>query len=140
MQAAGIIDDGYDANELDLDAVEALQEELLLLLEDEHEYTRLNRLEFFDPYPFQVKFLNSHASEIALRAANQIGKTMSGVAWDAMDLTGRYPDWYTGIKYDHPVNIVLGCINNDKTRDVLQKELFGDPIEWQEELGTGWIP
>jgi phage terminase large subunit-like protein len=31
-------------------------------------------------------------------------------------------------------------VNNDKTRDILQKELFGDPIEWEAELGTGWIP
>ena len=140
MQNTETVIDDYQPNILDIDAVEELQNELLLLLEDEHEYTRLNRLEFFDPYPFQVGFLNSHASEIALRAANQIGKTLSGTAWDAMDLTGKYPDWYTGVKYGRPVNIVVGCVNNDKTRDILQKELFGDPIEWEEELGTGWIP
>lgn len=120
--------------------LEDLQHKLLEALEEEAEYIRFNRLEYFDPYPFQVEFLNSHASEIALRAANQIGKTMSGTAWDAMDLTGRYPDWYEGIKTDKPITLVVGCVNNDKTRDILQKELFGDPIEWEEELGSGWIP
>lgn len=120
--------------------VEDLQFQLMQALEEKAEYIKFNRLEYFDPYEFQQKFLNSHASEIALRAANQIGKTLSGTAWDAMDLTGRYPDWYEGVRYDRPVNIVVGCVNNDKTRDVLQKELFGDPIEWEEELGTGFIP
>ncbi len=127
-------------NDLDISAVEELQLELLQHLEEKAEYIRLNKLEYFDPYPFQRKFLNSHASEIALRAANQIGKTLSGTAWDAMDLTGRYPDWFEGIKYDRPVTVVVGCVNNDKTRDIIQKELFGDPIEWEEELGSGWIP
>jgi len=28
----------------------------------------------------------------------------------------------------------------DKTRDLLQKALFGDPVTWEESLGTGWIP
>jgi len=65
---------------------------------------------------------------------------MSGCAWDAYDLTGLYPDWWTGYKFDRPITLVAGCINNDKTRDILQRELFGDPIEWESELGTGWIP
>lgn len=120
--------------------VDELQFELMQALEEEAEYIKYNRLEFFDPYPFQQKFLNSHSSEIALRAANQIGKTLSGTAWDAMDLTGLYPDWFEGVRYDRPVTVVVGCVNNDKTRDIIQKELFGDPIEWEAELGTGWIP
>lgn len=120
--------------------LEELQFQLLEALEEEANYIKYNKIEFFDPYEFQQKFLNSHASEIALRAANQIGKTLSGTAWDAMDLTGKYPDWYEGIKYDRPITLVVGCVNNDKTRDIIQKELFGDPIEWEAELGTGWVP
>jgi len=110
------------------------------LLDKKAELVKVNKLLYFDPYSWQVDFINSHSSEIALRAANQIGKTMSGTAWDAMDLTGIYPPWFNGIRYSHPITLVVGCINNDKTRDILQKELFGDPIEWEKELGTGWIP
>ena len=47
---------------------------------------------------------------------------------------------YEGYRYDRPVTLVAGCINNDKTRDILQKELFGDPMELDADLGTGWIP
>ena len=126
--------------DLNDEAVAELQFELLKALEEKANYVKYNKLEYFDPYPFQVKFVNDTESEVALRAANQIGKTYSGTVWDAMDLTGRYPDWFEGIKHDRPITLVVGCVNNDKTRDIIQKELFGDPIEWETELGTGWIP
>ena len=75
-----------------------------------------------------------------MQSANKIGKTYAVCAEDAIDLTGRYPPWWEGYKYDHPVKLVCGGINNDKTRDLLQAALCGDPALKSETLGTGWIP
>jgi len=66
--------------------------------------------------------------------------TTCGCSQDAFDLTGLYPDWYTGKRYDRPISLVCGGINNDKTRDLLQKALCGDPVTKDESLGSGWIP
>ena len=116
------------------------KQQLHEMLVKKNEMLHYDKLRNFDPYPFQVEYMSDKSTEIGLRAANQIGKTLSGCAWDAFDLTGLYPDWWTGFREEKPITLVAGCINNDKTRDVLQKELFGDPIEWEKELGTGWIP
>jgi len=118
----------------------SLKQRKLELLRKKREYIKYNKLEFYDPYPFQIEFHNDKEDRRALRAGNQIGKTISGCAQDAFDLTGKYPDWYEGIRYNRPVTLVCGGINNDKTRDLLQKALLGDPVEKETSLGTGWIP
>ena len=56
------------------------------------------------------------------------------------DLTGLYPDWYDGHRFDHPVELVAGGVNNDKTTKLLQKALMGDPVLKETSWGTGWIP
>lgn len=101
---------------------------------------RVNRLNYYDPYPFQMEFHNDPDPRKGLRAGNQIGKTICGTVQDAFDLTGRYPHWYEGHRFTRPVNIVCGSINNDKTRDLLQKALCGDPVDKFNTLGTGWLP
>ena len=116
------------------------REQLYKNLKKKSELMRVDRLRNFDPYVWQKDFINDVEKSKGLRCGNQQGKTYCGCAADAYDLTGLYPDWYEGYKFDRPITLVAGCINNDKTRDLLQKELFGDPIEWEAELGTGWIP
>lgn len=99
-----------------------------------------DKLRNYDPYPYQVEYHNDTSPRKALQSANKIGKTWAVCAEDAYDLTGKYPDWWNGYKFTRPVRLVAGGINNDKTRDLLQKALFGDPVLWEESLGTGWIP
>ena len=36
-------------------------------------------------------------------AANQVGKTLAGAAEAAFHLTGRYPDWWQGKRWERPV-------------------------------------
>ena len=156
---------GNDAGESD-EQLASLQHQLLKALEQKADYIKYNQLEYFDPYDWQVLFMADPSSQKALRAGNQQGKTFSACALDAMHLTGRYPDWFDRNwwqencpahwphmrekidelgnkafkKQAKPIRMVVGCINNDKTRDVIQKALFGDPINWEEELGTALIP
>jgi len=116
------------------------KQQLYAALKEKAAYIKTHKLEYFDPYPWQEAFINDKSKSKGLRCGNQQGKTFCGCAADAFDLTGLYPDDYNGFKYEKPITLVAGCVNNDKTRDILQKELFGDPIEWEKELGTGWIP
>jgi phage terminase large subunit-like protein len=101
---------------------------------------KFDKLRNYDPYPYQVRYHNDANPRKALQSANKIGKTWAVCAEDGFDLTGEYPDWWEGYKFKGPVRLVAGGINNDKTRDLLQKALFGDPVLWEESLGTGWIP
>ena len=74
-----------------------------------------------------------------LSTGNQEGKTLIGGHEDAFHLTGRYPDWWNGIRYDRPVYLWACGVDNEKVRDSLQDLLVGDPDD-PEAFGTGLIP
>lgn len=100
---------------------------------------RENKLAYYKPYPFQETF---HAAglenqERMLMAANRVGKTECAAAEVAFHLTGRYPDWWEGRKFEKPILAWTGSPTNETSRDIVQKALFGGTGE---ELGTGWIP
>lgn len=72
-------------------------------------------------------------------AGNQLGKTWAGAFESAMHLTGRYPDWWQGRRFDKPVRAWAAGVTSMSTRDTVQKLLVGPP-EREEEYGTGAIP
>lgn len=106
---------------------------------------RDNRLAYYRPYPFQQNFHLARApgGELAkqrlLMAANQVGKTLSGASETAIHATGNYLEWWQGPRLVAPRLIWVGGVNNDKVRDIGQKELLGDPHD-PEAFGTGAIP
>lgn len=119
--------------------------ELLKLREEQYNRVRYNKLKYYDPYPFQKQFHDAfdekgeHASQVLLMAANRIGKTESGAADAAYHLTGEYPDWWEGKRFDRPTLVYCGANSNDKARDICQRALFGepgDPTAW----GSGYVP
>ena len=67
------------------------------------------------------------------------GKTYCGAMEGAMHLTGRYPEWYKGVRYGYPILMVCGGVTNVSCRDIIQKALFGDPLD-EKQLGTGSVP
>lgn len=79
-------------------------------------------------YPWQQKFCENTDSyyESCLCAANQIGKTRVGTTIDAMHLTGEYPEDYPGYKFSFPPLCWCLGYSMEKTRDLLQRELFGE--------------
>ena len=109
------------------------------LLRKRKEYLKYNRIEYYSPYPFQVKFHNDTAKFRGNIAGNRPGKTMSGGSEMAYHLTGKYPKWWSGRKFTHPTLTLAGGKNNEKTRDLVQKELFGDPAD-ENSWGTGFVP
>jgi phage terminase large subunit-like protein len=56
-----------------------------------------------------------------------------------MHMTGRYPDWWTGHRFDRPIRVIAGSESLELTRKGIQRVLFGPP-ETRNDWGTGTIP
>ena len=99
------------------------------------------RLSSYRPYPRQADFHAAGAQhrERLFMAGNQLGKTLAGAMEWAMHLTGLYPGWWAGKRFERPVRLWAAGETRTSTRDTVQKLLIGDP-EQEEEWGTGAIP
>ena len=91
-------------------------------------------------YDWQKDFIKSTAEyhESCLCAANQIGKTYLGTDIDAIHLLGDYPDDWEGHRFDHPPLCWGLGYSMEKTRDLLQKAIFGEIVEG--EFSGGLVP
>jgi phage terminase large subunit-like protein len=109
-------------------------------------HAQLNRLKYYQPYPFQQRFHNLKGKGVdgparvkCALTANQVGKSWAGSFETAIHLTGEYPDWYEGIRFRGPVKWLCAGVTNELTRDICQARLFGDPTD-PRALGTGTVP
>jgi len=98
-----------------------------------------NRMAFYEPYEYQKKFHNAIAQQRLLMAGNRIGKSFCGAMEMAFHLTGQYPDWWNGRRFNRPIRAWAGGASNETTRDICQKELVGQPDD-PSARGTGSIP
>ena len=100
-----------------------------------------NKLAQYKPYAKQIEFHNAGAihRERLFMAGNQLGKTLAGGMEVAMHLTGRYPEWWEGKRFNKPTRGWAASVTNEVTRDGPQRILIGPP-EQQEKWGTGTIP
>lgn len=99
-----------------------------------------NRLALYRPYVKQAEFhaMGAVKRERMLSAANQSGKSLSAGAEVTMHLTGRYPDWWTGRRFNRGNHWLAGSESGELTRRGVQRYLFGrDP---RMDPGTGMIP
>ena len=90
--------------------------------------------------PWQINFhkAGNNNQERMIIAANRVGKTVSGGVEVAYHMTGDYPDWWEGKRFDRPVLVWTGSPTNETSRDIVQKALLGGSSPSQ--LGTGFIP
>lgn len=81
-----------------------------------------------DLYPKHMEFFAAGAKyrERLFMAGNRIGKTVAGGFEVGLHLTGRYPDWWEGRRFDHAVDAWVAGDTNETTRDIIQKQLLGD--------------
>lgn len=116
-------------------------------------YRRTNKLLYMYPdegacrrelYPKHIQFFNAIARQRLFTAGNRCGKTISGSYETSLHLTGLYPDWWMGRRFGGATQVCCAGDTNESTRDIIQKELFGD-VEgvrggkrWV--AGTGMIP
>lgn len=116
---------------------------LLEILKTRDSYRKYNRMLSFKAYDFQKKFYEA-GNKYRFRflcAANRVGKSYSEAYEFACHVTGRYPTWWTGKRFNKPILAWAVGITGDSTRKVLQKELFGTAIGKDFSLiGTGVIP
>jgi len=118
-----------------------LKSELADLLEERRRRQARNRLQTYRPYTKQREFHAQGATfrERLLMAANQVGKTFCGGAEAAYHLTGRYPDWWQGRRWDRPVRAWAGSKTGEVTRDGVQRILVGEPKD-ETHWGEGLVP
>ena len=116
---------------------EKLELQSLLLEVDRRK--RTSKLRDYQPYSKQREFHHALKRERLFMAGNQLGKTYAGAAEAAMHLTGRYPDWWEGRRFDKPITMLAGSESYELTRDGVQRLLVGPPMT-EEEWGTGYIP
>ena len=98
-----------------------------------------------EKYPKHLEFFGSGATyrERCFLAANRVGKTVSGAYEVSCHLTGLYPDWWHGRRFNTPVRFWAAGKTNETTRDIVQAALLGD-IAYQGQRkvvsGTGLVP
>ncbi|RVI42920.1 terminase large subunit domain-containing protein, partial [Sinorhizobium medicae] len=88
----------------------AMLKEQMSLMAELHRRQRTNILSSYQPYAKQREFHAAGATfrERLFMAGNQLGKTLAGAAEAAMHLTGRYPEWWQGRRFDRPVAMLAG--------------------------------
>ncbi len=114
---------------------------------------RKSRKRFFDYFPdtgplrrdlYQkhLAFFRAGANfrERGAIAANRVGKTEGMGGYEMVcHLTGLYPVWWEGKRFDHPIDAWASGDTSETVRDIIQQKLVGPP-EKEECWGTGLIP
>lgn len=125
---------------------------LLLLQEKERRKTRRKFYDMYpetgplrrELYPKHMQFFAAGSSEWerGMIAANRVGKTWGVGAYEVTcHLTGIYPEWWKGKRFDEPIDSWAAGDTSETTRDVIQFALAGVGGEGNEgALGTGMIP
>jgi phage terminase large subunit-like protein len=92
-------------------------------------------------YPKQMQFFANEATndEVALFGGNRTGKTHCCCFADTLHLTGLYPDWWPGRRFDRPIDMWVATDTAKNTRDILQEKFCGKPGV-EQAYGTGMIP
>ena len=86
--------------------------------------------------PLEFFRLGKIHRERLLMAGNRCGKTVAGAYETTLHLTGEYPDWWEGRRFETPIEAWVAGHTALTTRDIVQLELLGKFGEF----GTGMIP
>ena len=115
--------------------------ELHSRLKDLETFRKFNRSKLFVPYKKQIEFFGDGltARERLFMAGNQLGKTEAGAFEAACHLTGDYPDWWPGRRWNRPTRGWIAGESSETVRDGQQKKLCGTPGVLAD-FGSGYIP
>lgn len=122
--------------------------ELLSLLEEKELRKRIRKILSYYPddgllrrelYVKHLQFFhagNEHRERLML-AANRVGKTEGVGGYEmTLHLTGKYPHWWSGRRFDKPISAWAAGDTGKTVREIIQFKLLG-PYHDQ---GTGLIP
>jgi phage terminase large subunit-like protein len=96
-------------------------------------------------YPKHLEFFESGAiyRERCFMAANRVGKTFGAGGYESSaHLTGLYPSWWKGRRFERPVKWWAAGKTNETTRDIVQSTLLGGVKAGVRKTmdGTGIVP
>ena len=117
--------------------------EYLELLEKKENYDKYHQNKLFTPYEYQKRFFDLGKTQRirSLIAANRCGKSFSAAMEISYHLTGEYPDWWDGRRFEGPITAAVAGVSSQQVRRVLQKELIGtENRDFEDQIGTGAIP
>lgn len=102
---------------------------------------RWRKIDFARPYEKQKEFfkLGRQKAMRMLNAGNRLGKSEAGAMEMAYHLTGKYPEWWEGRRWDRPITAWACGLTAPKTMEISQGKLCGD-ASIAGSLGTGFIP
>jgi phage terminase large subunit-like protein len=121
--------------------------ELITLLEEKERREKFRKLSTYYPekgllcraaYPKHLRHFDGGAKfrERLFLGGNRVGKSDGGGVEIAYHLTGEYPHWWKGKRFELPNEWWAAGNTSKTTRDIIQKKLFGS----KDSLGTGLIP
>lgn len=118
--------------------------------EGREEFRRRNKIESYFPdegpyrrglYPRHMETIahTLNDNEVLMMAANKVGKSDLGAFCTSCWVTGRYPKWWTGRRFEYPTNGWVCNKTAKDCRDINEEKLLG-PTGNEVERGTGFIP
>jgi phage terminase large subunit-like protein len=129
---------------------DSAKRELLKALEEKarrRRYTLIKQL-FPDTGPYRRELYPKHLEffragslhrERLFMAANRVGKTVAGGCELTYHMTGEYPVWWEGHRFDRPVQCLAAGDTSTTTRDIIQNKLLGG-LWGTPEFGSGLLP
>lgn len=93
-------------------------------------------------YPKHLEFFSEGktCTERVFMAGNRVGKTVAAGTEITYHLTGEYPHWWTGRRFNRPVRALASGDTHETTRDIIQLKLLGATTDRPDKFGTGLIP
>lgn len=93
-------------------------------------------------YVKHVAFMESgrEFNERLFMAGNRIGKTDAAAFELTAHLTGRYPDWWRGRRFDKPIRAWVAGETMETTRNIVQVALLGPFKDVPSREWTGLVP
>ena len=122
--------------------------ELLELLEEKQRRASRRKIYAYYPdkgplrrelYPKHLSFFEAGVKyrQRLMLAANRVGKTEGVGLYELVwHLTGDYPEWWTGRRFDRPIKAWAAGDTGKTVREILQAKLLGPVGQW----GTGLVP
>lgn len=122
--------------------------ELLSLLEERERRAKGRKILTYFPdtgplrrelYAKHMAFFEAGAKfrERCFMAGNRVGKTETGGGYElVLHLTGRYPEWWNGRRFDHPIHAWAAGDTGKTVREIIQAKLLGP----HHDHGSGLIP
>lgn len=93
-------------------------------------------------YPKHMEFFEAGATyrERCAISANRVGKTEGKGGYEtALHLTGLYPEWWPGRRFDRPIDAWVAGKTTETTRDIVQQKLLGGRPD-SSDAGTMLVP